>query len=53
MNSRKVRQIVLPLITAMIWGSSFVTQSLSAIAMICAAQTMTQASPLQWRKLWW
>lgn len=30
MNSKKVRQIVLPLITAMIWGSSFVTQSLSA-----------------------
>ena len=23
------------------------------IAMICVAQTMTQASPLQWRKLWW
>ena len=23
------------------------------IAMICAVRTMTQASPLQWRKLWW
>lgn len=30
MKSKKVRQIVLPLITALIWGSSFVTQSLSA-----------------------
>lgn len=30
MNSRNVRQIVLPLITATIWGSSFITQSLGA-----------------------
>ena len=30
MKNPKVRQVVLPLITAMIWGSSFVTQSLSA-----------------------
>ena len=30
MKNPKVRQIILPLITAMIWGSSFVTQSLSA-----------------------
>ena len=30
MKNPKVRQIVLPLITAMIWGSSFVTQSISA-----------------------
>ena len=30
MKSKKTRQIVLPLITAFIWGSSFVTQSLGA-----------------------
>ena len=30
MNGRKVRQVVLPLITAFIWGSAFVTQSLGA-----------------------
>ena len=30
MKNPKVRQVVLPLITAMIWGSSFVTQSISA-----------------------
>ena len=28
MKSSKVRQVVLPLITALIWGSAFVTQSL-------------------------
>ena len=27
MKSSKVRQVVLPLITALIWGSAFVTQS--------------------------
>ena len=30
MKNPKVRQVVLPLITALIWGSAFVTQSLSA-----------------------
>ena len=29
MKNPKVRQVVLPLITALIWGSAFVTQSLS------------------------
>ena len=33
MKNPKVRQIILPLITAMIWGGSFVTQSLSASRM--------------------
>ena len=30
MKNKKVRQVVLPLITAFIWGSAFVTQSLGA-----------------------
>ena len=30
MKSKNVRQVVLPLLAAMIWGCSFVTQSLSA-----------------------
>ncbi len=45
MNSRKVRQIVLPLITAMIWGSSFVTQSLSAGHIGCFSFGTMRAVP--------
>ena len=45
MNSRKVRQIVLPLITAMIWGSSFVTQSLSAAHLGCFSFNALRAIP--------
>ena len=32
MKNPKVRQVVLPLITAMIWGSSFVTQIIAVIS---------------------
>ena len=45
MNSKKVRQIVLPLITAMIWGSSFVTQSLSAGHIGCFSFGTMRAVP--------
>lgn len=45
MKSSKVRQVVLPLITAMIWGSSFVTQSLSAGHLGCFSFNALRAIP--------
>ena len=45
MKSPKVRQIVLPLITAMIWGSSFVTQSLSAGHLGCFSFNALRSIP--------
>ena len=45
MKNPKVRQIVLPLITAMIWGSSFVTQSISAGHIGCFSFGALRALP--------
>ena len=45
MKSSKVRQVVLPLITAMIWGSSFVTQSLSAGHLGCFSFNALRSIP--------
>ena len=45
MKNPKVRQIVLPLITAMIWGSSFVTQSLSAGHLGCFSFNALRSIP--------
>ncbi len=45
MNKRNVRQIVLSLITAFIWGSSFVTQSLSAAHLGCFSFNALRAIP--------
>ena len=45
MKNPKVRQIVLPLITAMIWGSSFVTQSISAVHIGCFSFGALRALP--------
>mgnify|MGYP007010958544 CR=1 FL=1 len=45
MKNPKVRQIILPLITAMIWGSSFVTQSLSAGHLGCFSFNALRAIP--------
>lgn len=45
MKNPKVRQVVLPLITAMIWGSSFVTQSLSAGHLGCFSFNALRAIP--------
>ena len=43
MKNPKVRQVVLPLITAVIWGSSFVTQSLSAGSILACFQLQRAA----------
>ena len=45
MKNPKVRQVVLPLITAMIWGSSFVTQSLSAGHLGCFSFNALRSIP--------
>ena len=45
MKNPKVRQIILPLITAMIWGSSFVTQSLSAGHLGCFSFNALRSIP--------
>lgn len=45
MKNPKVRQIVLPLITAMIWGSAFVTQSISAGHIGCFSFGALRALP--------
>lgn len=45
MKSSKVRQVVLPLITALIWGSAFVTQSLSAAHLGCFSFNALRAIP--------
>ena len=45
MNTPTVRQIILPLITAMIWGSSFVTQSLSAGHLGCFSFNALRSIP--------
>ena len=45
MKNPKVRQVVLPLITALIWGSAFVTQSLSAAHLGCFSFNALRAIP--------
>mgnify|MGYP000593462647 FL=1 len=45
MKNPKVRQVVLPLITALIWGSAFVTQSLSAGHLGCFSFNALRAIP--------
>ena len=45
MKSSKIRQVVLPLITALIWGSAFVTQSLSAAHLGCFSFNALRAIP--------
>lgn len=45
MKNPKVRQVVLPLITAFIWGSAFVTQSLSAAHLGCFSFNALRAIP--------
>ena len=45
MKNPKVRQVVLPLITALIWGSAFVTQSLSAGHIGCFSFGTMRAVP--------
>ena len=45
MKNPKVRQIVLPLITAFIWGSSFVTQSLGAAHLGCFSFNALRSIP--------
>lgn len=45
MKSKNVRQVVLPLLAAMIWGCSFVTQSLSAGHLGCFSFGMLRMIP--------
>ena len=45
MNKRKVRQVVLPLITAIIWGSSFVTQSIGTNYLGCFSFNALRSVP--------
>ena len=45
MKNPKVRQVMLPLITALIWGSAFVTQSLSAAHLGCFSFNALRAIP--------
>ena len=45
MKNPKVRQVVLPLITALIWGSAFVTQSLGAAHLGCFSFNALRAIP--------
>ena len=45
MKNPKVRQVVLPLVTALIWGSAFVTQSLSAAHLGCFSSNALRAIP--------
>ena len=45
MKNPKVRQVVLPLLAAMIWGSSFVTQSISAGHIGCFSFGALRALP--------
>ena len=45
MKNPKVRQVVLPLITALIWGSAFVTQSLSAAHLGCFSFNALRSIP--------
>ena len=45
MKNPKVRQVVLPLVTALIWGSAFVTQSLSAAHLGCFSFNALRAIP--------
>ena len=45
MKNPKVRQVVLPLITALIWGSAFVTQILSAAHLGCFSFNALRAIP--------
>ena len=45
MKNPKVRQVVLPLITALIWGSAFVTQRLSAAHLGCFSFNALRAIP--------